>query len=61
MKTVLITGANGFTGHYMLQQLKGQGCKTVSLGVSHVADADKLQWEVEGSFPEWTRRAQSGR
>ena len=41
MKTVLITGANGFTGHYMLQQLKGQGCKTVSLGVSHVADADK--------------------
>lgn len=41
MKTVLITGANGFTGHYMLQQLKRQGCKTVSLGVSHVTDADE--------------------
>ena len=41
MKTVLVTGANGFTGQYMLRQLKKQGFRLVTLGVNNVLDADE--------------------
>lgn len=42
MKTVLVTGADGFTGRYIVKQLKQQqGFKVVSLGVTSVSDADE--------------------
>ncbi len=41
MKRVLVTGANGFTGKYMLQQLKIQGFYVVSLGMIPVKAADE--------------------
>lgn len=37
MKKVLITGANGFTGRYLVEALEKEGCEVV--GLSHAADA----------------------
>ncbi len=31
-KRVLVTGASGFTGRYMIAQLKGQGCRVIGAG-----------------------------
>lgn len=41
MKTVLVTGAEGFTGQYMVQHLRKQDFKIVALGMAEVIDADE--------------------
>lgn len=41
MKTVLVTGADGFTGHYMVEHLRNQDFKVVGLGVAEVTDVDE--------------------
>jgi nucleoside-diphosphate-sugar epimerase len=41
MPTALVTGASGFTGHYMVEALKSKGFTVVGLGSSHT-QLDKL-------------------
>ena len=41
MKTVLITGVDGFTGRHMVQQLRNQDFKVVGLGVAEVNYVDE--------------------
>jgi GDP-6-deoxy-D-talose 4-dehydrogenase len=41
MKTVLVTGVDGFTGRHMVRQLSSQNFKVVGLGVTDVDYADE--------------------
>ncbi|MBN6109993.1 GDP-mannose 4,6-dehydratase [Xanthomonas bonasiae] len=41
-RRVLVTGASGFTGRYMVSELRAQGCHVVALGAhARIAEADE--------------------
>jgi nucleoside-diphosphate-sugar epimerase len=52
MTTVLLTGANGFTGHVMNTTLRDQGLDVVALA-SDLLDNDALSREVAQIQPDW--------
>ncbi|CDF86804.1 NAD-dependent epimerase/dehydratase [Pseudomonas knackmussii B13] len=63
MPTVLLTGASGFTGHYMIQALQQQGCTVIGLGSAatqadetlacDLTDAASVAKAVAHARPDW--------
>ncbi|WP_435606582.1 NAD-dependent epimerase/dehydratase family protein [Pseudomonas knackmussii] len=63
MPTVLLTGASGFTGHYMIQHLQQHGCTVIGLGSSttqademlacDLTDAASVAKAVTHARPDW--------
>ena len=52
MKTALVTGANGFTGQYLVHALKEQGVRVVALNCD-ITDIDAVRVAVMDSKPDW--------
>lgn len=63
MKTVLVTGADGFTGHYMVQLLQNKGFKVIGLGmqpteadetlICNITNAVAVKEAVVKAQPNW--------